>query len=196
VARSRQTRVQSSEATLWLEQGEERLRILFALCQPMTAGQLGQRLGKSRSSVSEHLRQMLIYEVVTCMNPTALQGRLYWLTDVGLAYQSGFSQSRGHRVETWCPFADWILYGQLIFRHRAAVLRALNGRMRPPRVKKCAFASNPGLRMSVDNCRQVLKWMRDRKVVRSVRPRGKRYLYYELTECGRKYQELHRRVTM
>lgn len=188
--------MQSSEATLWLEQGEERLRILFALCQPMTAGQLGHRLGKSRSSVSEHLRQMLIYGVVTCMNPAALQGRLYWLSDVGLACQSGFSESRGLRVDTWCPLTDWTLYGQLIFRHRAAVLRALNGRMRPPRVKKSAFASNPSLRMSIDNCRQVLKWMRDRKIVRTVRPRGQRFTYYELTEGGRTYQTLHRRVAM
>ena len=185
--------VQFYETLFWLQQGEERLRVLGALTQPLTANQIALRIGKSRTSVSEHIRQMRIYQLLTCLNPSAHQSRVYWLTDDGKLRRTAVA--RGDEVLE-CPDIDWDLYGDLCFRHRRTVLLTLNGRMRPPLVKKRALANDPRLRMSVDNCREVLYWMQSRGVVRSIRPRGRRFALYELTGVGGTCQHLMRQALM
>lgn len=187
--------MQGSETLFWLQQGEERLRTLLAMQQPMTADQLAGRLEKQRSSVSEHIRQMRVYRVLKCLNPESHQSRLYWLTEEGVECRSQLASLYKNTQPGALPLSlDWQVYGELCFRHRRAVLLAMHGRMRPPQVKKRAFARDARLRMSVDNCREVLYWMVSRGVVRGVRPRGKRFVLYELTEVGKTCQELLRKA--
>lgn len=158
----------------------------------MTADQLATSMGKARSSVSEHIRQMRVYRVLTCLNPAARQSRLYWFTPEGSECRRSLAEIYQGAPATAVPSVDWQLYGDLLFRHRRAVLLTLRGRMRPPQVKKRALANDARLRMSIDNCREVLYWMKARGVVRAVRPRGKRFAFYELTEVGKACQELLR----
>ena len=188
--------MQSNETIFWLQQGEERLRVLMALFQPTTAQQLASRLGKSLRSISEHIRQLRVYRVLTCLNPTAHQSRLYWLTDEGKSCRDLLAGIYNTDIPSAFPTVDWDVYGDLCFRHRHAVLLALKGRMRPPQVKKSALAHNSRLRMSIDNCREVLYWMRNRGVVKAVRPRAEYFPYYELTGVGRSCQSLLRQAMM
>ena len=186
--------MQGSETLFWLQQGEERRRVLLALSQPMTADQLARRTEKSRSSVSEHLRQMRIYQVVTCLNPLAHQSRVYGLTEAGTAHRDYLAQMLGGANSFQLPTVNWQTYGDSCFRHRRAVLLVLKDRMRPPQVKRRALSLDARLRMSVDNCREVLYWMLKRGLVRVVPVRSRRFVFYELTKEGKACQELLRRA--
>jgi len=119
---------------------------------------------------------------------------LYWLTEDGKAVRDQLAELYGRGPVAEPASVNWLLYGQLCFRHRRAVLLALQGHMRPPHVKKRALASNASLRMSVDNCREVLHWMERHGVVRRVRVGRECYASYELTEVGEKCQVLLRRA--
>jgi hypothetical protein len=181
-----------TDASQWLRQGHERQRVFMALSQPLTAHQLALRLEKSRNAISECLRQLRIFRLAVCLNPSAHQSRVYTLTDEGRAHLALFAQEAGLSVPA-IPELAWDLYGDLCFRHRRAVLVTLRGRVRPPQVKRYALGNDPMLRMSVDNCREVLYWMVANGVVRAVRPRGSAFPSYELTEVGRRFQAVMRR---
>lgn len=181
-----------SETEHWLRQGEERLSLLRALTQPVTAAQLAARVKKLTSTVCEHLRQLRVYDVVACLNPTAHRGRVYWLTGIGVDAVCRLFE-RVQPLEA-PKGINWSMYGDLSFPYRRAVLLSMRGRMRPAQVKKQALAGDGRLRMSVDNCREVLYWMRTRGVVRAVRPRGERRKCYELTEVGKACQQLMRQA--
>lgn len=176
--------VADREALWWLQQGEERLRVFLALSQPLTASQMSARLGKPRSSVSEHLRQMQTYGVVRCLNEASRRSRVFGLTSSGGHCHATLADIYRQAAVATGAGVDWVTHGRLCFRHRGAVLLALRGRMRPTQIKKQALASDPCLRMSVDNCRQVLRWMVAQGVARATRARGKRFSYYMLTEVG------------
>jgi hypothetical protein len=185
--------VVDADASRWLRQGDERLRVFGALSQPLTADQLAMRLSKARTVTSEVLRQLRIYRLVACLNQAARQNRVYGLTEEGVA-QLALLQGVPNASVPPTALEDWALYGDLCFRHRRTVLLTLRGRMRPPQVKRIALANNPRLRMSIDNTREVLWWMTARNVVRAVRPHGMRYALYELTDMGRRCQALMRQA--
>lgn len=182
--------MQENEASFWLQQGEERLRVFLGLVQPMTADQLARRVEKVRSSVSDHIRQMRVYQLVKCLNPAAHQSRVYWFTESGHELRVHLGAQSSSPMSPSFPLANWDTYGCVCFRHRRAVLLAMRDKMRPPQVKRRALSLDAGLRMSVDNCREVLYWMRDRCLVRAVRVRKKRFVFYELTMEGKACQQL------
>lgn len=174
----------------WLEQGEVRQQVLLALSQPMTAGQLAQRLSMSQSSVSDHVRQLTIYEVVCCLNQASHQSRVYWLTPLGLQCRQAIALRRRRVVTTFMPTMDWSVYGNTCFRHRRTVLLALEGRMRPPAIKRKAWLRDKSVRMSSDNCREVLYWLCSQGVAQTVMAGRSPFMQYELTEVGKTCQEL------
>ena len=78
-----------------------------------------------------------------------------------------------------------------IFRHRSAVIKALQGPMQPVAIKKRALEKNARLRMSANNVRDVIRELLGKGVVQCIEIPGQRYVRYELTKTRRRLQVLH-----
>lgn len=180
-----------SEAYHWLLQGDRRKRVLTQLTQPLTATQLSHRTGLSIDACGHVLWELSVYELVRCLNEPARSSRIYWLTDIGTACQVKLRKLMGlPRVALDFPIVDWHLYGWVCFRHRAAVIKALQGAMQPAAIKRRARVQNPGLRMSANNTRDVVRLLLFKGIVEPVYIRKKAHPRYQLTEVGKKLQTL------
>ena len=121
-----------------------------------------------------------------CLNAAARRSRVYWLTRLGQACRRQLDS--GYRP----TFAqvDWEIYGQVCFSHRAAVIKAIMEPLQPATIKRVALYRDPLLRMSANNVRDVIRFLRRKGVVYPVWVRRKAHIHYQLTEHGRRLQEL------
>lgn len=179
----------------WLIQSSRRQRVLREVIQPLTATQLAKRLQMQRDVCSVLLKELALYDLVRCYNPTAQRNRIYWITDAGHVCQRKLQADQGaphHQFDF--PVVDWSRYGQVCFRHRSAIVRALIDPMQPAAIKRRARARDTSLRMSANNVRDALRDLREYDVVRPVRVKGAAHTHYELTDLGKCCQFLLRRV--
>jgi len=184
-----------NEAFHWLLQGELRQHIILSLSQPLTALQIAFKCNSTQHRVSDEIRDLRVYELVECLNPDARRSRLYWTTTLGFRCRASVAEIKGIALETISlPGTEWELYGELLFNHRATVLRVLDGPMQPSQIKRRARFLNPRVRMSANNARDVVKFFERMGVVRRLYLKGKRHARFELTEMGRKFQDLLRRA--
>ncbi len=183
--------MQLSEAYKYIQQSQRRKLVLAAMTQPMTANQLARRTILSRAVCSQVQAELVIHDLLTCLNPLARRSRLYWLTDLGKRVQSRFctdrSQSSTHQ---FVSTIDWALYGRMCFTHRAAVVRALNEPLQPAAIKRRARARQPQLRISANNVPDIIRLLAAWDVVRPVHIRRKAHPRYELTDTGKAIQQL------
>ena len=63
--------------------------VLTAITQPLTANQLARRTQLSRAVCSQVQAELVIYDLVTCLNPLARRSRLYWLTELLILRSTG-----------------------------------------------------------------------------------------------------------
>ena len=163
--------------------------------QPLTARQLSRKTGLSFAVCRDVIPQLAACGLVRCLNDSARRSRLYWLTKLGESCQTGFLRRLGKRPLEYCmPDLDWALYGSVCFNHRAAIIKVLTEPMQPSTIKRKARARDPTLHMSANNVRNVIRLFRNQGIVHPVRVRKKAHLRYELTEIGRRFQELLWRV--
>jgi hypothetical protein len=162
--------------------GELRRRVLRAITQPMTATQLSRRLDVSVDRCSKALLQLQAQKLVRCVNPAATRSRLFWLTKLGMNCRRPMDS--GTCISHDVPEIDWKLYASLCFSHRSEVVRTLTMAMQPSEIKRRATFRTPGLRMSANNVRDVVRYLRARGIVRPVRLGKKRHSGYKLTEIG------------
>lgn len=170
---------------------------LGVLGQPMTARQLSGKTGLSRDACSYVLWELSVYGVVRCVNPGARRSRLYGLTRRG----QSCARRMGARPSDAIPSdLDWVRYGDLLFRHRTLVVRAMAGvgaagGMGGEGVQSCEIKRRirllyPEARISANNVRDVIRYLKQVGVVEAVgssigsRPR------YRLTSVGRVYRDL------
>lgn len=109
---------------------------------------------------------------VECLNPEARRSRVYART--------------GTRREG----VDWELYGWVSYSHRRAVLLALDEPRQPAGIKRRARFLQPGIRMSANNVRDVIRLFHARGIVRPVHVRKRAHPRYELTRLGEQLQRL------
>lgn len=179
----------------WLIQSSRRQRVLCEVIQPLTATQLAKRLRIQRDECSVLLKELALYDLVRCFNQTARRNRIYWITDTGHACQRKLQADQEQPPHTFdFPVVDWSLYGEVCFRHRSAIVRALVDPMQPAEIKRRARARNSSLRMSANNVRDAIRDLREYDVVRPVRVKGAAHIHYELTDLGRCCQFLLRRA--
>jgi hypothetical protein len=88
------------------------------------------------------------------------------------------------------PNLDWQLYGEVCFSHRAAVLKTLTQPMQPAHIKRRARFQDPTIRMSANNVRDVIRFLRSKRIVQPVELRKKAHPRYQLTDTGRQIQRL------
>lgn len=179
----------------WLAQSQRRQRLLLALHQPLTANQLADRADLGRDICSRVLNEFQVYRLADCLNQDTRRSRLYWLTPLGLQTQRQLYLERDLQpISHTFPVVDWALYGQVCFSHRSAVLKALTGQLQAVAIRRRACSHNPQLRMSANNCRDVLYFFLKAGVVRQVRLPREQHPRYELTETGAKLQLLLQRA--
>lgn len=140
---------------------------------------------------SESIGRLRRRGYVSCLNPDALIGRVYWLTPLGVDCQRLLYLERDHGLpEHFVPRVDWKLYGRVSSKHRSTVIRTLKEPMQPSRIKRRAYSNDPRLRMSANNTRDVIRFLHQHGVVQRVYLRRRAHPLYELTDMGRKYQLL------
>ena len=159
--------------------------------QPLTAQQLSRKTGLSFDVCRDVIPQLAARGLVRCLNDNARRGRLYWLTKLGEACQPGFLEQLGKKpLEHFVPDVGWDLYGWVCFNHRSAIIKVLTEPMQPATIKRKARARDSTLRMSANNVRNIIRLFKARGIVHPVRVRKKAHLRYELTELGKRFQEL------
>ncbi len=92
------------------------------------------------------------------------------------------------------PNLDWTLYGSVCFTHRSAIIKVLTEPMQPSTIKRKARSRDATLHMSANNVRNVIRLFLAQGIVHPVHVRKKAHLRYELTEIGKRFQELLWRV--
>lgn len=162
--------------------------ILLRLTQPVTSTQLARRLGISLDRCSNVLAGLLGKRLIRCLNPAATRSRLYWLTKSGRKCQREMDSQR--TVISDIPDIDWKLYGTICFSHRSEVIRTLTAPMQPAQIKRRAAFRKPGLRMSANNVRDVIHYLKTHGVVRPIPIKKRAHPCYELTEIGQHFQRL------
>ena len=157
------------------------MALLQALTQPATAAQLSRKLGISLDSSRATLRRLAERRLVRCLTPTMTRSRICWLTWKGLIHQRRLA---GKQVNHDLPEIDWRLYASVCYSHRSRVITTLSRAMQPAEIKRRATFQTPGLRMSANNVRDVIRYLEAHDVVRPVAARRKAHPRYELTAVG------------
>lgn len=114
----------------------------------------------------ELVRRLRHRGLVQCLNPNARRSRVYARTDAAL------------------PRVDWALYGWVCFSHRRAVLEALDEPRQPSAIKRRARYLHPGIRLSANNVRDIIREFREHNIVQPVSVRGRAHPAYALTPTG------------
>lgn len=162
--------------------------ILWLIVQPATATQLARRLGVSLDRCSSMLHRLESKELVRCLNPTANRNRLYWLTRLGTAQRRKLAGDKSPSVDF--PDIDWELYASVCYSHRGEVIRSLSHAMQPSQIRRRATFQHPHRRMSANNVRDVIRYLKAHGIVYPVKLPKKRHPGYELTEMGRHMRRL------
>ena len=135
--------------------GRLRRRICFSVTQPMTATQISKWLDRPLARCCKAIRGLRLHKIVKCLNPAAIRNRVFWFTPSGrrlrkhLGCHEPISGNLSH--------VNWPLYAKLCFSHRSRVIQTLTCPMQPSEIKRKAVQLFPGLRMSANNVRDVIR---------------------------------------
>ncbi len=175
----------------WVLRSQNRTKVLLNLDQPLTVRQISRRLELPLNTCSVVLRELDRCGLSRCLNGPARQNRIYWLTDSGVSCQRQMCQDQGLPKPHYSLEAvAWQLYGWLCFSHRSAVIKAVDEPLQPAAIKRKARSQNPGLRMSANNVRDVIRLFLKRRIVRRVHVHKHRHPRYELAEGCQDYRRL------
>jgi len=184
----------NSDVYKWVTQDQKRRKILLSMKQPLTAKQVARKTRIDVDTCSYIIMKFHRKGLVICMNPKARCCRLYGLTDIGREYQERFQTKYDLPNKSWGAFAvprvNWELYGWVCFKHRSAVIRALNAPMQPSEIKHMLRIHNPSVKISANNIRDIIRLFLGKDVVRKVFCAKKAHPQYELTPLGMKMQKL------
>lgn len=168
---------------------------MAVVVQPLTVQQIARKLRVPLKCCSEVTASLRNRGHLACLNPDALCSRVYWLTPLGVEVQAFFFRARCVSTpQHFVPDADWKLYGRVCFSHRTTVVRTLRRPMRPARIKREARSRDPGLRMSANNVRDVIGFLKTHGVVEPVHRSRQTHPEYQLTAQGRVFQDLLERA--
>ena len=157
----------------------------------MTATQVSRQMGIAVDKCSYVLERLSAHGLARCMNPSAGRSRLYWLTRLGKAWQRRLRElDRMPPLKHDCPDLDWQLYGDICFSHRAAVIETITQPMQPSQIKRKALCRDPKIRISANNVRDVIRFLRTNGIVQPLTVRKKAHPLYTLTDTGKDMRRL------
>jgi len=183
--------VQVSEACKYIQQDENRKRVLLSFTQPLTAKQLAHRTGIPFDACRDLVRKLRSAGLIACLNTGARRSRLYWLTELSRAAILSLDTQAGRPPRSFeLPNIDWSLYGWICYSHRAAILKTLAMPLQPAAIKRRARSQIPDLRMSANNVRDVIRLFVAKGIVEAVRQRKRVFPAYQPTATGQALREL------
>lgn len=166
-------------------------KILLAFAQPLTIKHISQKTGIPENLCRHIVARYVQNGQLICLNHTARKSRVYWLTQSGILQQKKLCKKLNiTNIKPDLPNIDWQLYGWVCFIHRSMVIKTLTMAMRPSEVKKVLRFRKPGMKISANNIRDVLRLLLSKAIVRPVKVKNRTYLRYELTETGTKFRQL------
>lgn len=156
------------------------------LHQPLTVKQLCSRTQLTLGAGSHVLWELQVYGLVQCLNARSNKSRVYWFTHLGLACRRQLLIDLGlPAVDPIVPDLPWDLLGWLSFRHRQVVLEHCGAT--PEQVcaiRRRARRHVAAIRMSTNNCRDVVKALEAKGIVERVHVLGKAHPRFRLTALG------------
>ena len=167
---------------------ETHRKVVRAITQPITATQLSRRLGVLANRCSKAIAQLRSQNLVKCLNPNATRSRLFCLTKKGIHCRQEMDTE--NRVSYDIPEINWEIYATLCFSHRSHVMKTLSIAMQPSEIKRRATFRTPGLKMSANNVRDVIRYLKFNGIVFPVKQAKRAHPRYELTETGLQMRQL------
>ena len=189
----------NSEIHKWIEEKENRKRILKSISQPLTAKQIARRTRIDMDTCSYVLGKFKAKVLVTCLNPQARNSRLYYVTPLGRDCQRAlYEDSSADRPQVThdFPSVNWDIYGWICFSHRAAIIRILDSPMQPSAMKRRLRNTCPNVTISANNIRDIIRLFLAKGIVQRIFVRRKAHPRYELTGIGTKLRQLLSMATM
>ena len=181
----------SDEVYQWLNARNECKAVLQAFQQPLISRQISKKTGIPQGTCSYIIATSVDKGLLVCLNPTARNNRLYWLTKNGHKALQKLAQNNNQKYQKQqLPDIDWTLYAQACYRHRSVVIKILSKPMRPSEMKRILRLQRSNIRISAGNIRDVLLFFLSKGIVRPVKIRNKPHLHYELTDLGIKCRNL------
>jgi len=175
----------------WIKKEEGRKKILTTLKVPLTAKQLTRKTGIPEDTCSYTIAKFANKGLFVCLNPNARNSRLYWLTESGRQQQEKLCQDLSLPYEKYdLPDMNWDTYGWLCYNHRSIVISTLTKPMQPSEIKRVLRVHKPLAKISANNIRDIIKLFSTKQIVQPVKIRKKAHPRYELTDSGRKMQQL------
>jgi hypothetical protein len=166
-------------------------KILLSFNQPLTTVQAAAKTGIPKDTCGSLIAKFAKNSLITCLNPAAGNGRLYWLSILGKKYQKDLCK-RSNIPYKWFDISgvDWQLYGSVCFNYRSVIVKTLTTPMQPSQIKHILRIQKPHIKISANNIRDVIMFLLAKQIVRPVRIKRKIYIRYELTELGEKFRRL------
>lgn len=181
--------VMNKEVYQWLNEKDDHKKVLQAFAQPLISRQTSKKTGIPQGTCSYVIATFVDKGLLVCLNPNAQNSRLYWLTGNGHRVLKKLSKNQSYK--NLVPMdIDWELYGQICYRHRSAVIKALTEPMQPSEIKRLFRLQGMHIRISANNIRDITRWFLAKGIVRPVKVRKRAHLLYELTDLGTKFRHL------
>lgn len=183
--------MQTSNVTKWIREEENRINILRAIHQPMTASQISRRTGIPVNICSHVIGKFTTAGITACLNPKARNSRVYGLTELGIRCRQHLCRNTDQPSKEYdCPSVNWELYGWVCFNHREMVIKTLKEPMQPSAIKRTLRLQKPNVKISANNIRDVMRLFVALGIVQPVRIRKRAHPRYELTSLGLQLQQL------
>ncbi|MBI9018755.1 MAG: hypothetical protein JEZ07_15990 [Phycisphaerae bacterium] len=175
----------------WIKAENNRKNTLLLMKLPLTAKQISSKLHIKPSTCSHILKDFTTKNLTSCLNPTAKNSRLYYLTTLGKHCQDMLCHELQKTIKDFpLPDTNWNLYGWLCFNHRSAIAKIINEPMQPSQIKRQLYRRNPDINISANNIRDIIKLFEKRDIVEKVYLKKKAHPRYKLTDIGKQLQEL------
>ena len=157
----------------------------------MTTKQIANRTGIPTETCCNIVAKLADKSLIICLNTSARNSRLYWLTEQGKVCQAKLRKELGLPATDYdLPNIDWSLYGWVCYSHRTAVIKSLNYPMQPAELKRFMRIHKPAIKISANNIRDVMRLFLKKGLVRKVFFRKKAHPRYELTELASQFRTL------
>lgn len=179
----------------WMRRHPRQLKLLSSFTQPLSVSDVAARSGVVLKKCTDALKLMSKAKLVGCLNPEANWSRIYWLTDLGTAWQEVCNVARRiEQPEYFVPEMDWSVYGQVRTTARSAVVQHLREPMHPFRLKRAIYHRDPRSKLTSHNTARTMRFLYRKQVVERVWLRKRKHPLYQLTQRGRTCRELLQRA--
>lgn len=171
----------------WLNEKDDRKRVLQAFNQPLISRQISRKTGIPQGTCSYLIATFVDKGLLVCLNSSAQNSRLYWLTENG---HHCLQKLIKHYHKPKLPDIDWTLYGWTCYTHRSAIIKMLIQPMQPSEIKRLFRLQGTHIRISANNIRDIIRLFLSKGIVRPVKLKKRAHLLYELTDLGTKLRQL------